>query len=165
MKKDLQDSIRKMLSDIVFMTLATASPDRYPWSSPVFYAYDNVCNFYWLSSPKSRHSINIDLNPHISFVIFDSTRADWDAFGLYIEAKAKKIADTDMQSIRRAHETCYARAGKEPIDPARFTGDYPRKYYKAIPERVWVNAIEEIDGVPVDIREEISLKDFRQVLI
>src|SRR3989338_6707280 len=38
-----------------------------------------------------------------------------------------------------------------------FMVDYPRRIYKAVPEKVWINGNGEVNGNDVDIRMEVSL--------
>lgn len=40
---------------------------------------------------------------------------------------------------------------------SQFIGSVPRRVYKAVAEKVWINAVGDIDGEYVDKRVEISL--------
>ncbi|MGI8419497.1 MAG: hypothetical protein ACR2LN_02525 [Candidatus Levyibacteriota bacterium] len=39
----------------------------------------------------------------------------------------------------------------------KFSGDFPRRVYKAIPQKVWMNKDGEVNGSFVDTRVEINL--------
>ncbi len=150
----------ELIKTLNFMNLATASPEAVPWNAPVFFAFDGDY-FYWLSAPEAVHSQNIAHNPAVSIVIFDSTRGDWDALGVYFTAVAEAVPESDTAALQAAHEASYAKAGRTPGDPSLFTGDFPRKYYRARPTQAWVNSVEERNGVKVDIREEIDLAQLK----
>jgi nitroimidazol reductase NimA-like FMN-containing flavoprotein (pyridoxamine 5'-phosphate oxidase superfamily) len=166
MKTDFQSAMeaRDLMDRLVFMNLATASRDAVPWNSPVFYTCDEDLNFYWLSSPDAQHSRNIRENPNVSIVIFDSTKADGDGLGVYFSAVAAPINEDDRAALQKAHDVSYKRAGKEPVDAALFTGDFPRKYYRAAPVAAWTNSVEVRNGINVDVRKEIPLDMLRSLL-
>ena len=41
--------------------------------------------------------------------------------------------------------------------PNEFLKDYPRRVYKAVPEKVWINSDGEVNGNFIDIRLEVDL--------
>lgn len=43
-------------------------------------------------------------------------------------------------------------------DASEFMGEYPRRIYKAVPEKFWMNVAGEINGNYVDKRVEVMLK-------
>ena len=151
------ERVRRLLDESHFMSLATASKNAVPWGSPIFFGVDEDLVFYWLSSPEAQHSKNIHANPLAFITIYDSTRRDWDGFGVYFSTRAEKIDETDLDALAKAHETCFKKAGRSLVDPSVYTGDYPRKYYRATVEEAWINDIEQVNGVDVDIRKRINL--------
>ena len=44
-----------------------------------------------------------------------------------------------------------------PKKAEEFLGDYPRRVYKAIPEKFWINGNDKINGNYIDTRIEVKL--------
>ncbi|MBN1528162.1 MAG: pyridoxamine 5'-phosphate oxidase family protein [Thermoleophilaceae bacterium] len=91
----------KLLAAIRYMTLATADEDGRPWASPVWFAAPAADELLWVSDPSARHSRNIAARPEVAIAVFDSTVAEGDAWGLYMEATA---AETDAAAVGRFDE-------------------------------------------------------------
>ncbi len=153
---DKIEKARKIISDILYITLATSSKDGVPWNSPVYSAYDENYNFFWVSSPESKHSKNIEANNRVAIVIYNSTDPEGTGEGVYILAKGYELSEQD--EIGKALKLLYGRKNK-PVKPiANFTGDSPRRVYKAVPEKFWMNETEKVNGHPVDVRTEVVIK-------
>jgi uncharacterized protein len=88
------------------MALATINPDGQPQVAPIFYVADERLNLYWLSSPSSRHSINLVLNPKVAATVYPSVWQWNDIVGLQIEGEARPIGD---ERIREQILTIYLR--------------------------------------------------------
>ncbi len=156
MTTDPAQRARAIIAEIPYLTIATATKEGSPWNSPVYTAYDEQYNFYWVSSPKAQHSKNIAENDRIFIVIYNSSAAEGTGEGVYIAARAFTLTDAD--EITRALQLHSKRkgAGKEPRPAADFLGPKPRRVYKAVPEKFWINTGERIDGHYVDARVEID---------
>ena len=157
--EDLSEKAKKIIEKILYITIATVSKDGQPWNSPVFSAYDESYNFYWNSWKENQHSKNIAENSKVFIVIYDSTVPERMGEGVYIQAKAFMI--TDEKEIEEARMLLSKRKSKPSSklrSPAEFLGEYPRRVYKAVPEKVWVNGNGDINGNYIDIRTEVSLK-------
>lgn len=138
-----------------YITLATATLDAEPWSTPVTAAHDEVYNFYWTSMAQTQHSQNIRTNPRIYFSIFDSNAPLGEGGGVYIKARAFELVDPE--EIKKAAIILYAAKSKAARGPEEFLGDSSKRMYKAMPEQIWVNLDEEVRNDPVNVRKEISL--------
>src|SRR5688500_1376002 len=86
------------------MALATISTNGQPQVAPIFYVADERLNFYWLSSPNSRHSTNLVLNPKVAATVYPSVWQWNDIVGLQIEGEARPIGD---ERIREQILTIY----------------------------------------------------------
>ena len=148
---------KEIISKIIYITIASSSKDGQPWNSPVYSAFDNQYNFYWASWKENQHSKNIAENPNVFIVIYDSTVPQGTGEGVYIKAKAYELSDEE--EIKLALATLYTRKNQNPQkrSPKEFRGDYPRRVYKAVPEKFWVNDDGEVRGNYVDTRIEIKL--------
>lgn len=153
---DLSEKAKKIIEKILYITIATVSKDGQPWNSPVYSAFDEGYTFYWASWKESQHSKNIAENNRVFLVIYDSTVSEGAGEGVYILAKAYELKDT--REITHALSKLYGRVGKKPRKFNEFLEKHPRRVYKAVPEKVWVNADGEVNGNYIDIRKEISLK-------
>ena len=158
MKNSNNAKARKIIEKILYITIATASKDGRPWNSPVYSAYDDNYNFYWASWKENQHSKNIRANNNVFLVIYDSTVPEGTGEGVYIQAKAYELSDE--KEIKHALSYLDGRVNKKK-DPktrvAEFQGDKPRRLYKALPEKVWVNGEGNINGNYIDKRIEVDL--------
>ena len=134
---------KEIISKIIYITIATVSKDGDPWNSPVYSAYDEQYNFYWASWKDNVHSKNIHATGKAFLVIYDSTVPEGTGEGVYVQAKALKLL--------------YERKNKSPRNVEEFLGDYPRRVYRAIPIKVWINDMDDLRGNNVDVRKEIKL--------
>jgi len=146
---------KRIISDILYITIASVSKHGAPWNSPVYSAFDENYNFYWVSPMEAIHSKNIKENPQVALVIYDSTVPEGTGAGVYVQAKATEI--TDEKEIQHAIPFLYGRKNKSPRPSSSFIGDSPRRIYKAVPGKIWVNTTQEINGQPCDVRVEIKL--------
>lgn len=155
---DLTAKAKAIIHKILYITIATVDRTGQPWNSPVYSVFDESYNFYWNSWKDSQHSKNIAANSKIFLVIYDSTSAEGTGEGVYIQARAEMI--TDKTEMKKALSLMFARKTKPTKklrSPEEFTGDYPRRIYKAIPEKIWMNDDGEINGNFIDIRREVKL--------
>ncbi|MBA3723263.1 MAG: pyridoxamine 5'-phosphate oxidase family protein [Candidatus Levybacteria bacterium] len=148
---------REIIEQILYITIATASKDGKPWNAPVYSASDKEYNFYWASDQNGQHSQNIADNGHVFLVIYDSTVPEGTGEGVYIKAKAYAL--TEKTEIAEALGYLYRRKNQDPKkrEVKEFLGSYPRRIYKAVPEKVWMNSGGEKNGNFIDIRVEIDL--------
>ncbi len=152
---DRAQKAKEIISNILYVTIATASKTGEPWNTPVYSSFDENYNFFWASWVGAQHSKNIRENPAVFLVIYDSTVPEGKGEGVYIKAKAQEL--TDIREIEAAAERHYARKNKTPRKAEEFLGDYPRRMYKAVPEQAWVNLDADVKGNHIDTRKEITL--------
>ncbi len=152
---DKTEKARKIISDILYITIATSSKDAVPWNSPVYSSYDGNYNFFWVSSPGAKHSKNIKENNQVAIVIYNSTDPEGTGEGVYIQAKAYELADPkEIEEALRFH---YGRKNKPKRQISDFLDDSPRRVYKAVPEKFWINETQKFNGHPVDVRTEVAI--------
>lgn len=95
------------------LALATINADGQPQIAPIFYVADDRLNLYWLSSPNSRHSTNLVLNPKVAATVYPSVWQWNDIVGLQIEGEARPIGD---ERIREQILTLYLRKFQLPAE-------------------------------------------------
>ncbi len=147
---------KEIISKILYITLATVSKEGKPWNTPLYYAFDSEYNFYWLSDQNGQHSQNIKENSQVALVIYDSTVSEGQGRGVYVQGKAFELTDED--EIEKALKYLYGRKNKQPRQFIEFLGDYPRRVYKVVPEKFWVNGSEIINGNFIDTKTEVDLR-------
>lgn len=152
---------KQILEKIIYATVATATKDGRPWNSPVRCVYDKDLNIYWFSDKEGQHSKNVRENEDVFIVIYDSTVPEGDGEGVYIQAKAYEVTDSE--------EVTHARRIKKGADYSRspddFLGDAVRRVYRAKPQKIWMNDAEIKDGVFIrDFRTEIPLDELKGLL-
>ena len=146
---------KEIISKIIYITIASVSKDGRPWNTPVYSAFDENYNFFWASWRENEHSKNIRSNPDVFLVIYDSTVPEGTGGGVYVKAKAYEI--NDSKEIEYAVKYLYGRKNKTPRKAEEFLGNYPRRVYKATPEKFWINTEGEVNGNYVDKRVEVNL--------
>ncbi|OGM05245.1 hypothetical protein A2715_04805 [Candidatus Woesebacteria bacterium RIFCSPHIGHO2_01_FULL_39_32] len=90
-----KEKLEKFLNANNLMTLATANPK--PWVATVYYAFDKGFNLYFVSSPNSKHSHDIEKNKNVAIAIYDShTKNSESKTGLQLQGVASRIKGWDM---------------------------------------------------------------------
>jgi Pyridoxamine 5'-phosphate oxidase len=133
------DLVREIIDANVFMTLSTADAAGDPWVSPVFFATEDYVDFYWISAPDLRHSVNLAERPRVSIVIFNSQLRPNQARAqaVYLSAEATQVTGADFDrglSIYPGPPSRGARAF--PADELREPGVF--RLYRARASQHWI---------------------------
>jgi nitroimidazol reductase NimA-like FMN-containing flavoprotein (pyridoxamine 5'-phosphate oxidase superfamily) len=88
---------REILASNLYMTLATADEDGMPWASPVYYATEDYADFYWVSDPTARHSLNLALRQRAAAVVFDSQAPIGAGQGVYMDVITERVGVADLE--------------------------------------------------------------------
>ncbi len=153
---ELTTEAKKVINDILYITIATCDKNGQPWNSPVYSAFDKNYNFYWASWKENQHSKNIKENEKVFVVIYDSTVPEGKGFGVYMQGKARQLEAKDAVEIVKSLKLLYSRINKKPRKPEEFLAFLPRRIYKFAPEQVWVNSEGNVKGNFVDSRIDIT---------
>lgn len=151
MNDDLNVRARKIIEENVYITIATATLDGDPWISPLWAVHDKTYNFYWGSPVNTRHSRLIKENERASVVIFDSKAPEGTGEGVYFQGIASEISDE--KELGGVIKLMF----KENRPTTDFTGTAPRRLYKFIPSKAWMNAGDEADGYFDDHKIELNI--------
>ncbi|HSN76423.1 MAG TPA: pyridoxamine 5'-phosphate oxidase family protein [Anaerolineae bacterium] len=88
---DLRDRIHAFLAAHNTMTLATVDVDGVPQAAAVFYAADEALNLIFVSSPNSRHSVNLARQPLVAATIHSDNQAWQTIQGVQVEGTAHMV--------------------------------------------------------------------------
>ena len=146
---------KEIISKIIYITIASVSKEGQPWNTPVYSAFDEQYNFFWASWKEDEHSKNIRDNSQVFIVIYDSTVPEGTGRGVYVKAKAFELSDS--REIKHALNYLYKRKNKTSRKVEEFLGEHPRRVYKAVPEKFWINQDSEVNGNFVDTRVEVRI--------
>ena len=90
-KADLTSRVREFLAGHNTMTLTTVEAGGAPQAAAVFYAADEALNLIFVSSPNSRHSLNLARQPRVAVTI-QADSQDWRSIrGLQIEGTVRPV--------------------------------------------------------------------------
>lgn len=148
---------RTVLDSINYATLATVKNDGEPWSTPLatFHFKDDY-TLYWASWQDNQHSKNIRANGKAFVVVYDSTPADGQpSAGVYMTGKAYEIT-YEQEAMQAA--LVFGDDPYNPSDGQKYLGDYPRRIYKFVPHKIWMNDDDKVNGNFVDVRIEAEEK-------
>lgn len=144
----------KAILDVInYITIATVSDDGQPWNTPVAsFHFENDYTLYWASWQDNQHSKNIRATGKAFVVVYDSTPANnQPSAGVYMQGKASELTNEQeaMQAALVFKDDPY-----NPSDGKQYLGDYPRRIYKFVPEQIWMNDDDKVNGNFVDVRVE-----------
>ena len=128
---------RQLIDATRYMTIATADASGKPWSSPVFFAYDDKFTLYWVSFTDAVHSMNIRSRPQVAITILGTSPGHY-GDGVYIDAEAVEL--NDVREAERAIQVLRRRPQESKFtvnSSADVLGAAVWRVYKAIPKEVY----------------------------
>lgn len=87
------DTLRIFLREQSTLALATVNSMGQPQAAPIFYVSDDDLCLYWLSSAKSRHSVNLNEQPQVSATVYPAVWGWQEIRGVQIDGRARAIID------------------------------------------------------------------------
>ncbi|MES2931391.1 MAG: pyridoxamine 5'-phosphate oxidase family protein [Patescibacteria group bacterium] len=150
---------KNIIRETIYAVLGTASSDGMPWISPVFFAYDDSFNIYWVSNKDSLHSQLLRENPEVAITIFDSRAVEGEGDAVYMRARVEELAE--KEDIENGVRVFNARATGEDFkikEISEVIGEGVWRIYKATSyETTKLGKGQFIHGQYVDMRIPISL--------
>ena len=95
--EDLIVIAKTVIDSTLYMVLGTSDEAGQPWVSPVYFTASNYREFYWISSPETKHSRNIAKRSSVSIVIFNSQVPVGKAQAVYMSAAADELIGNDLE--------------------------------------------------------------------
>jgi nitroimidazol reductase NimA-like FMN-containing flavoprotein (pyridoxamine 5'-phosphate oxidase superfamily) len=124
--------VREIVDANSFMTLATADAQGLPWASPVWFAHRDYREFFWVSRPDARHSLNLAQRPELALVIFDSTVVPLEGEAVYMTATAEQV--TEGVEVFNARSVAQ---GLREWTLADITAPARHRLYRAVAQEQW----------------------------
>ncbi len=154
MKNRPSTQVQRYLRSHNVATLATGSGTDI-WASAVFYVNDGY-TLYFLSSPESRHCLNLAQNPLVALTIQEDY-ADWtDIKGIQMEGTVSELSGDEEEKARRLYGEKFPVVGMLAQAPAAIVKALAKvRWYRIAPRRLYF-----IDNsVGLGHRDEIDLSD------
>lgn len=153
MKNKLRARVQGYLRDHNVATLATRSSEDL-WAAAVFYVSDEY-TLYFLSSPTSRHCLNLAHDPRVALTIQEDY-SDWpDVKGVQIEGVASEISGVEEEKARRLYGQKFPVVGMLAQAPAAIVKAMAKvRWYKVVPHRLYF--IDNSAGL--GHRDEVDLR-------
>lgn len=120
-----------------FCTLATVSPEGWPWASPLLYGYDSQLTLYWSSAIVARHSIDLETSEgRCAVTVYDSQASPGKVAGLFFQGVAQLVPEAEVAEAMRH---LFARVTNPPDRTAAdYLGESPRRFYQFQPTQIWM---------------------------
>lgn len=149
------ETVKNILNEIIYINVATVDGGGQPWNTALYSAFDEEYNYFWVSDRQGQHSKNVGANEKVFLSVYDSTVPEGTGVGVFILAKAYELGDE--KEILHALGHLYGRKNKTPRRAEEFLGKHPRRVYKAVPEKFWLNGAGKVNGNFIDTRVEVDL--------
>lgn len=118
------------------MTLATHGPEGV-WAAAVFYVSENF-DLYFLSSPSTRHALNIAAQPRVAVTIQEDY-GDWRAIqGIQMEGSVTRLEDLEQARAILLYGKKFSIVGNIARAPAEIARAFSRvAWYRITPTRLF----------------------------
>lgn len=155
-----EDEAKKIISDNIYMTIATSSNDGEPWISPVYFNFDAEYNLYWISNKESHHSELVRQNPRVAIVVFNSKAPNFTGDGVYFRCRVSELESGN--DIQKGIDTYYGgrhvSTDQDKLDTSNYSGTSPWRIYRAMPTEISkLGEGKEVDGYWLDSRVIVEL--------
>jgi uncharacterized protein YhbP (UPF0306 family) len=144
MKKDFEwkKYLLECMNSTDYCSVATVDP-KGTWSNPVYFAWDEQFNFYFMSQPNVRHMQNIKKDGRVSVSIYATNQTGF-VKGIQLEGKAHVIENDDERSspadendeFFSAYKAYYQRLGEFKEGEA-IVVDNEWSFVKIIPDNIY----------------------------
>lgn len=102
----IAESALSVLRECTTLTLATTGHDGV-WAADVFFAFEGLDRYFFVSNPETRHGRNILAHPEVAVTVHPDVGSDWRAIrGLQLSGFAALVPEAELST---AQETYFAR--------------------------------------------------------
>jgi uncharacterized protein YhbP (UPF0306 family) len=152
------EKARRIISTNNYLCLATCDQDGNPWVAPLYYAFDDDYNFYFVSAADAVHTTHIVKNRRVAFAIYDSRDPVGEGDGVQIEAEAHIAKITELPHVLAVYFMRRFPHELERIKHHHFPTEYIDgtmfRFIKVVPRHIYTLDLSIKD---LDRRIEVSL--------
>lgn len=123
-------------------SLATVDADGAPANANVQYATDDALNVYWVSSPSSQHSVNLERERRVALTVYAHDDRAENIHGLQVRAEAEAIEPGEP--TQRAFDLYTAKFAFIAANPQLRAAVEKQRFYVARP--TWLRWIDNRVG-------------------
>ena len=95
---DLAAMARDVLDGVRYVVLGSIDEDGRARTSPVFFTPHGYEHLYWVSHPRTHHSLNLVRDARASGVVFDSTLPPSAGRAVYVAGSAREIPADELEA-------------------------------------------------------------------
>jgi hypothetical protein len=142
-----QESLRSLICQYLVrhttLSLATCCDSR-PWSTDLFYASDDSCQLYFVSSVTTRHCQDIAVNPHVSVSISEQVAGWKEIKGLQLDGVAGVVSGADRDGVTELYFTKFPALKKLHYASEILNLFRKSSFYRISPK--WIRLIDNSKG-------------------
>ncbi|MBO3747579.1 pyridoxamine 5'-phosphate oxidase family protein [Streptosporangiaceae bacterium NEAU-GS5] len=156
---ELRAMVQRVVDGNHYMALGTVEEDGLPRVSPVYFTHSGYRVFYWVSSPKARHSGNVARQPGVSMAIFDSSVLPGKSEAVYVTAVAEQVPDGEL-ATECAVAFQVVGVGAKGFKPEELSGEAPLRLYRAAASgiAVHIRGSHPTLGTGIDARVPVDME-------
>lgn len=126
----LVSAARRILDGQRYLVLASTGLDGTARVSPVYFTHHHYGSLFWVSSQAATHSANLNRDPRVSAVVFDSTLPPSQTEAVFITGTAHEVPESDLEN---ACQVAFATVGEGAVafTPAEVSGPAELRLYRA----------------------------------
>jgi uncharacterized protein YhbP (UPF0306 family) len=151
------DIARQLIEENNYMVLGTADPSGTPWVCPVYYTPDGYHDFYWVSSPDTRHSRNIAERADVAITIFDSRVPIGTAEAVYLSAIAGRVPEDEIGAVLATYNSRLPEQKRIEPGEVLVSGLFRLYHAKAVEHSVLIRGGDPRYGRGADSRMTVEL--------
>lgn len=149
---------RHLIDQAKYMVIATSDKHCMPWAAPVFFAYDDKFNLYFISAVDSKHAENISRNPYVAVSIFDSSQPIGMSEGIQIEGKTSVVERSKLKGVIDVYSSRLFRNSNIPdtsrYNESEYSGASEFRFFKIEVVQAYVTGVDR--RVKVDLTSKNS---------
>jgi uncharacterized protein YhbP (UPF0306 family) len=139
----IKSLICRYLAGHTTLSLATCHNNQ-PWATDLFYASDDDCRLYFVSSGKTRHCQHIAANPHVSVSISGEVNS-WEKIkGRQLDGVAGVVPDPERDRVAETYLAKFPELRKLHKASEILRSFWESSFYRISPR--WIRLIDNSKG-------------------
>jgi uncharacterized protein YhbP (UPF0306 family) len=142
-----QESLKSLICNYLerhtTLSLATCKNSQ-PWATDLFYASDDNCRLYFVSSGKTRHCQHIAANPHVSVSISGDVSGWEEIKGLQLDGVAVVVPDSERDRVAETYLAKFPALKKLHKASKILSSFFESSFYQITPK--WIRLIDNSKG-------------------